>query len=65
MTSYTICIGGIIGFLSIKYNSIINLEVFIGEIGLSVSIFHTRYIPKKHAISTMEVSIIGKRINKI
>ena len=27
MASYTICFGGVIGFLSIKFNSIINLEV--------------------------------------
>lgn len=29
MASYTICFGGVIGFLSIKFNSIINLEVNI------------------------------------
>ena len=33
LSSYTICIGGVMGFLAIKFNSIINLEVnvFLSE----------------------------------
>ena len=37
MASYTICFGGVIGFLSIKFNSIINLEVIFFAFKLEVS----------------------------